>query len=121
MAQSTRRTTDRRSGSEATGEESETGNHPDSVITPRVVAAGMTSNPDRALAGAVVDLARERVADHLREERRAGRTVVTLVELSQATALDPHTAEAAMESLADDPDRAVRRSTADPHRWYLRG
>jgi hypothetical protein len=47
-------------------------------------------------------------------------TVVTLVELSQATALDPHTAETVMESLADDPDRAVRQSTADPLRWYLR-
>jgi hypothetical protein len=81
----------------------------------------MDPNPNRSVAGAVSDHAQERVADHLRAERRAGRTVVTLVELSQATALDPHTAEAVMESLADAPDRAVRRSTADPLRWYLRG
>jgi hypothetical protein len=80
----------------------------------------MSSDPKHTIAAAVADLARERVTDHLREERRAGRTVVTLVELTQATSLDPRTAEAVMERLAGDPDRAVRRSTADPLRWYLR-
>lgn len=79
-----------------------------------------TSTPDRAVARAVVDLARDRVVDHLRAERRAGRTVVTLVELSQATALDPRTVEAVMELLADDSKYAVRRSVTDPLRWYLR-
>lgn len=79
-----------------------------------------TSTPDRAVTRAVVDLARDRVVDYLRAERRAGRTVVTLVDLSQATALDPRTVEAVMELLAGDPGHAVRRSATDPLRWYLR-
>ena len=71
------------------------------------------------VGAAVVDLARERVTEHLRTERRAGRRVLTLVELSQATALDPRTVEAVMERLVDDPERRVERSPTDPLRWYL--
>lgn len=78
-----------------------------------------TANPDPTVAEAVVDLARDRLVEHLRTERRAGRTVVTLVELSQATSLDPRTVEAVMERLECDPERTVRRSVADPLRWYL--
>ena len=72
-----------------------------------------------AVGAAVVDLARERVVEHLHTERRAGRTVLTLVELSRATALDPRTVEAVMERLVDDPERRVERSPTDPLRWYL--
>ena len=64
--------------------------------------------------------ATDTVLEHLRAERRAGRTVLTLVELSQATALDPGTAESVMDGLVADPERGVRRSTADPTRWHLR-
>lgn len=78
-----------------------------------------STNPDRAVVGAVVDLARDRVTDHLRAERRAGRTVVTLVGLSQATSLDPRTVEAVMALLDSDPERTVRQSATDPLRWYL--
>ena len=77
------------------------------------------TNADRAVAEAVVDLARDRLTEQLRTERRAGRTVVTLVELSQATSLDPRTVEAVMARLERDPERTVRRSVTDPLRWYL--
>jgi hypothetical protein len=76
-------------------------------------------NQNRPVVAAVVDLARDRLTDHLRAERRAGRTVLTLVEVSQVTALDPRTVEAVMERLVEDPEYPVRRSTTDPHRWYL--
>ena len=65
-------------------------------------------------------LARERVLEYLRTERDAGRSVVTLVEVTEDTALDPGTVEAVMNQLETDVDAPVRRATADQLRWHIR-
>jgi hypothetical protein len=74
---------------------------------------------DTDTSAAAADPARDRLAEHLDAERRAGRTVLTLVELSRATSLDPRTVERVMERLAADPRSGVRRSPAARLRWYL--
>lgn len=69
---------------------------------------------------AIDNLARKRVQEYLRVERRGGRAVVTLVDISQETALDPETVEAVMKQFEIETDAPVRRATADQLRWHIR-
>lgn len=72
------------------------------------------------LEKAIDNLARKRVLEHLRVARRGGRSVVTLVDISEETALDPETVETVMTQLEAESDAAVRRATADQLRWHIR-
>lgn len=69
---------------------------------------------------AIDNLARKRVPEYLRTVRRGGRSVVTLVDISEETTLDPDTVEAVMFELEAEPDAPVRRATADQLRWHIR-
>ena len=69
---------------------------------------------------AIDNLARNRVLEYLRVVRRGGRSVVTLVDISEETALDPGTVEAVMSQLETEPEASVRRATADQLRWHIR-
>ena len=69
---------------------------------------------------AIDNLARKRVLEYLRTARRGGRFVVTLVDVSEETALDPDTVETVMAQLENEPDASVRRATADQLRWHIR-
>lgn len=69
---------------------------------------------------AIDNLARKRVLEYLRTVRRGGRSVVTLVDISEETALDPDTVEAVMVQLENEPDASVRRATVDQLRWHVR-
>lgn len=69
---------------------------------------------------AIDNLARNRVLEYLRVVRRGGRSVVTLVDISEETALDPGTVEAVMSQLETEPEASVRRATADQLRWHVR-
>jgi hypothetical protein len=46
--------------------------------------------------------------------------VVTLVDVSEETALDPETVEVVMRQLERSADAPVRRATADQIRWHIR-
>jgi hypothetical protein len=72
------------------------------------------------LEKAIDNLARKRVLEYLRVARRDGRSVVTLVDISEETALDPETVETVMTQLETEPDVVVRRATADQLRWHVR-
>lgn len=69
---------------------------------------------------AIDNLAQRRVHEFLRVSRRSGRSVVTLVDISEETALDPDTVDAVMTQLEAEPDAPVRRATADQLRWHIR-
>lgn len=67
----------------------------------------------------IVLAAYHRVADHLDKRITRGERVVTLAELSEATALDPGTAESVMNELVGDRDGECRRVRSGETRWYL--
>jgi DNA-binding MarR family transcriptional regulator len=69
---------------------------------------------------AIGNLARTRVLEYIRVQRRGGRSVVTLVDIAEETALDPETVEAVMRQLERSADVPVRRATADQIRWHIR-
>lgn len=69
---------------------------------------------------AIGDLARSRVLEYVQTERKAGRSVVTLVDLTEETALAPGTVEAVMTQLEADVEVPVRRATTDQLRWHIR-
>ena len=69
---------------------------------------------------AIGNLARNRVLEYIRVQRRGGRSVITLVDVSEETALDPETVEAVMTQLERSADAPVRRATADQLRWHIR-
>jgi hypothetical protein len=69
---------------------------------------------------AISNLARTRVVEYIRGQRRGGRSVVTLVDVSEETALDPETVEVVMRQLERSADAPVRRATADQIRWHIR-
>lgn len=68
---------------------------------------------------AIDDLARDRVLEYIRIASRGGQSVVTLVDISEETALDPGTVESVMTKLESGPDAPVRRATADQLRWHI--
>ena len=69
---------------------------------------------------AIDDLARDRVLEYIRVASRGGQPVVTLVDISEETALDPSTVDAVMAQLETEPDVLIRRAAADQLRWHLR-
>ena len=69
---------------------------------------------------AIGNLARNRVLEYLRAERRGGRSVVTLVDISEETAIDPEAVESVMIQLEDMTDTPVRRASTDQLRWHIR-
>jgi hypothetical protein len=69
---------------------------------------------------AISNLARTRVVEYIRGQRRGGRSVVTLVDVSEETALDPETVEVVMRQLERSADAPVRRATTDQIRWHIR-
>ena len=73
-----------------------------------------------AVERAIDDLARDRVLEYLRIVSRNGQSVVTLVDVSEETALDPGTVEAVMAQLESGPDSPVRQAAADQLRWHIR-
>ena len=73
-----------------------------------------------AVERAIDDLARDRVLEYIRIARRGGRSVITLVDISEETALDPATVEAVMMQLETGPDAPVRQAAADQLRWHIR-
>jgi len=78
----------------------------------------MQSRPE--LGEAIDTLAKERVLEYLRAERRGGRSVVTLVDISEETALNPGTVEAVMTQFENRTDAPVKRATTDQLRWHIR-
>lgn len=68
----------------------------------------------------ISDLARNRVLEYLQTERQAVRSVVTLVDVTEETALAPEAVEAVMMQLEKDVEVPVRRATADQLRWHIR-
>ncbi|MEF8826254.1 MAG: hypothetical protein V5A27_07935 [Halapricum sp.] len=75
---------------------------------------------ESAVGTGINELARDRVIEYIQTELRAGRSVVTLVDVSEETALAPGTVEAVMTQLETDVDVPVRRATADQLRWHIR-
>jgi len=73
-----------------------------------------------AVETAINDLARDRVLEYIRTERRTGRSVVTLVDVSEETALAPGTVEAVMTQFEMEADAPVRRAAADQLCWHIR-
>jgi hypothetical protein len=73
-----------------------------------------------AVEQAIDDLARDRILEYISIARRGGRSVLTLVDISEETALDPGTVESVMTQLENGPDAPVRRATADQLRWHIR-
>jgi predicted ATPase len=77
-------------------------------------------HPRTEVETAIGNLARNRVLEYLRAERRGGRSVVTLVDISEETALDPEAVESVMIQLEDMTDTPVRRASTDQLRWHIR-
>lgn len=77
-------------------------------------------HPRSEVETAINDLARDRVLEYILSERQAGRSVVTLVDVTEETALAPGTVEAVMTQLETDTETPVRRATADQLRWHIR-
>jgi hypothetical protein len=73
-----------------------------------------------AVEQAIDDLARDRVLEYISIARKGGQSVVTLVDISEETALDPGTVESVLIQLENGPDAPVRRATADQLRWHIR-
>lgn len=68
----------------------------------------------------IAQLARDRVATQPERELDKGQAVITLTELSEATALDPTTAEAVMVNLAEAEEFSIRRCLGGEIRWVIR-
>lgn len=77
-------------------------------------------HPRSEVETAINDLARDRVLEYILSERQAGRSVITLVDVTEETALAPGTVEAVMTQLETDTETPVRRATADQLRWHIR-
>lgn len=67
---------------------------------------------------AINHLARDRVLKYILSQ--AGWSVVTLVDVTEETALVPGMVKAVMTQLEIDAEMLVRRATADQLRWHIR-
>lgn len=76
--------------------------------------------PRSEVEKAIDTLAQDRIREFLSTERRGGRSVVTLVDVSEETALTPETVEAVMTHFEASADVRVRRAAADQLRWHIR-
>lgn len=97
---------------------SEIGTDPISALSWPLFGVAMRSRS--AVEKAIDDLARDRVLEYISIACRGGRSVITLVDISEETALDPGTVEAVMAQLESGSDAPVRRATADQLRWHIR-
>jgi hypothetical protein len=77
-------------------------------------------HPQSEVEAAINPLALDRVIESILSARQAGRSVVTLVDVTEETALAPGTVEAVMTQLETDAETPVRRATADQLRWHIR-
>ena len=97
---------------------SEIGTDPISALSRPLIWIVMRTRS--AVERAIDDLARDRVLEYISIARRGGRSVITLVDVSEETALDPGTVEAVMAQLESGSDAPVRRAAADQLRWHIR-